>query len=364
MSAEIRKIKGPEKKVLVAMSGGVDSSVAAYLLKEEGCTLAGVTMCLGIKDTGEGKAKCCGGDAIDDARRACDRIGIPHYVMDFADAMEERVIAKFVAEYEQGRTPNPCIDCNEYLKFGLLLDRARALGFDYLATGHYAVVERDENGVRMKKAKDRKKDQTYFLYSIGREALASTLFPLGSLTKDEVRAVAQRAGLPTAAKPESQDICFIDRKEAADFFRRRSGSVKPGPIVNRQGRVLGVHKGVVFYTIGQRGGLGIGHPTPLYVLEIDPRSNRLVVGEKDELRAAGLVAGSLKQLCESWPERARVKIRYRKKEIDCRIEKKADKLTVLFDEEQEAVTPGQSAVLYDRDTVLGGGIIEGAMNGT
>lgn len=346
------------------MSGGVDSSVAAYLLKEEGYTLAGVTMCLGIKDTGEGKAKCCGGDAVDDARRVCDRIGIQHYVMDFADAMEEKVIGKFVSEYERGRTPNPCIDCNEYLKFGLLLDRAGALGFDYLATGHYAVVERDRDGVRMKKAKDRKKDQTYFLYSIGREALESTLFPLGRLTKDEVRAVAERAGLSVARKPESQDICFVGRKEMETFFARRSAAVKPGPITNRSGRVLGRHKGIVFYTIGQRGGLGIGHPTPLYVLEIDPRSNRLIVGEKDELRAGGLIAGSLKQLCENWPERARVKIRYRKKEIDCRIRKHEGKLLVMFEEEQEAVTPGQSAVLYDGDTVLGGGIIEGAMNGT
>ena len=346
------------------MSGGVDSSVAAHLLKEEGYDLAGVTMCLGVKDSGDGKARCCGGDAVEDARKVCARIGIPHYVLDFAEAMEEKVIGKFVSEYRQGRTPNPCIDCNEYLKFGLLLDQAKALGFDYLATGHYAVIERGLDGAMLKKPKDRKKDQTYFLYSMGRSALDKVLFPLGTLAKDEVRKLAAGAGLPVASKPESQDICFVGRKEMGAFFSERIQNLKPGPITDRTGRTLGMHRGIVFYTIGQRGGLGISHPTPLYVTAIDARSNRIVVGEKGELRACGLVAGDLKKLSANWPERARVKIRYRKKEIDCRIAKHKDKLTVFFNEEQEAVTPGQSAVFYEGDTVLGGGIIEGAIDGT
>jgi tRNA-uridine 2-sulfurtransferase len=351
-------------KVLVAMSGGVDSSVAAYLLKAEGYDLTGVTMCLGIKDSGDGKARCCGGDAVEDAKKVCDRIGIPHYVLDFAEAMEEKVIGKFVSEYRRGRTPNPCIDCNEYLKFGLLLDQAKALGFDYLATGHYAVIERGPDGATLKKPKDRKKDQTYFLYGMGRSSLDAVLFPLGTLAKDEVRKIAVEAGLPVAGKPESQDICFVGRKEMESFFSERIKDLRPGPITDRTGRTLGIHRGIAFYTIGQRGGLGISHPTPLYVIEIDPRSNRIVVGEKGELRARGLITGHLKELSADWPERAQVKIRYRKKEIECRISKHENKLTVLFDEEQEAVTPGQSAVFYEGETVLGGAIIEGAIDGT
>ena len=346
------------------MSGGVDSSVAAYLLMKEGYDLTGITMCLGITDDGSGKAKCCGGDAVEDAKRVCDRIGIAHHVFDFSEAMEEKVIGKFVREYRRGRTPNPCVDCNEYLKFGLLLDKAAALGFDYLATGHYALLERDARGVCMRKPKDRKKDQTYFLYSIGRKALDAVLFPLGSLTKEEVRGIAAEARLPVAGKAESQDICFVGRKEMASFFAHRLDEVRPGPIVDRSGRVLGNHRGIVFYTIGQRGGLGISHPTPLYVIEIDPRSNRIVVGEKEALRSSGLIAGDVKRLCADWPERTRAKIRYRKKEVDCRVKVSGDRLCVYFDEEQEAVTPGQSVVFYDGDTVLGGGVIEGAIGGT
>ncbi len=350
------------KRVLVAMSGGVDSSVAAYLLKQEGYDLAGITMCLGIRDTGEGKAKCCGGDAVADAKKVCERIGIPHYTLDFAGEMDEKVIGKFVSEYRRGRTPNPCIDCNEYLKFGLLLDGAKALGFDYLATGHYAMIDRNGTGTRMKKPKDRRKDQTYFLYSIGSEALDSVLFPLGAFTKDEVRGIAEKAGLPVAHKPESQDICFVGRGEMEAFFVSRTREILPGPIVmKRDGRVLGTHRGIVYYTVGQRAGLGISHPTPLYVIEIDPRGNRLVVGGKDELRSHGLIAGRVKRLCPEWPQRARAKIRYRKREIACRIEARGGSLKVYFDEEQEAVTPGQSVVLYEGDTVLGGGVIEGAI---
>ena len=214
----------------------------------------------------------------------------------------------------------------------------------------------------MKKPKDRRKDQTYFLYSIGGEALDSVLFPLGAFTKDEVRGIAERAGLPVAHKPESQDICFVGRGEMEAFFVSRTREILPGPIVmKRDGRVLGTHRGIVYYTVGQRAGLGISHPTPLYVIDIDPRGNRLVVGGKDELRSHGLIAERVKRLCPEWPERARAKIRYRKREIACRIEARGGSLKVYFDEEQEAVTPGQSVVLYEGDTVLGGGVIEGAI---
>ncbi len=349
------------KKVLVAMSGGVDSSVAALLLKKEGYDLAGATMCLGIAEDGAGEAKCCGADAVGDARRVCDAIGIPHYVLDFAAAMEEKVIGRFIAEYRRGRTPNPCVDCNACLKFGLLLDRSRAMGFDYLATGHYALLESDSRGIHMRKPADRGKDQTYFLYPIGRTALDAVLFPLGGLMKEEVRRIAAEAGLPVAGKAESQDICFVGRGNLSTFFERHGCDIHPGEIVNRSGRVLGRHRGIVYYTIGQRGGLGISHPTPLYVLEIDAAANRIVVGNKDELRSRGLTASALICLQDGWPLRAAAKIRYRKKEVPCRLEAKGDKLLVLFDEQQEAVTPGQSVVLYDGDTVVGGGIIEGAI---
>ena len=354
-------LKKDRMKVLVAMSGGVDSSVAAVLLKEKGYDLAGVTMCLGIAEDGAGEAKCCGADAVGDARRVCDAIGIPHYVLDFAAAMEEKVIGRFIAEYRRGRTPNPCVDCNAHLKFGLLLDQARAMGFDYLATGHYALLASDSHGLQMKKPVDRRKDQTYFLYPIGRAALDAVLFPLGALTKEDVRRIAAEAGLPVAGKAESQDICFVGRKDLPSFFERRGCEAAPGEIVDRAGHVLGTHRGIVYYTIGQRGGLGISHPTPLYVLEIDAAANRIVVGGKDDLRSCGLVAASLVCLQDRWPERAAAKIRYRKREVDCRLETKDDKLLVLFDEQQEAVTPGQSVVIYEGDTVVGGGIIQGAI---
>jgi tRNA-specific 2-thiouridylase len=346
------------------MSGGVDSSVAALLLKEKGYDVTGLTMCLGIRDAGDGRARCCGGDAVDDARKTCEQLGIAHYVFDYAAEMEDKVIGRFVSEYLRGRTPNPCIDCNEYLKFGSLLEKTRVLGFDYMATGHYALIDRSGGEALMKKPRDRRKDQTYFLYSIGMSALNSVLFPLGALTKEEVRQIARKADLHVAEKPESQDICFVNRKELEAFFLQRGREIKSGPITDRSGKVVGTHKGIVYFTIGQRGGLGLSNPRPLYVVGIDPPRNRIIVGEKEDLRSRGLVAGQLKRLRANWPERARVKIRYRKKEIECRLEEAEGKLRVSFEEEQEAVTPGQSVVLYEDDSVLGGGIIEGAWNGT
>ncbi len=345
------------KKVLVAMSGGVDSSVAALLLKNEGYDVSGVTMCLGIASEGD-SAKCCGADAIDDAKRVCDRLKIPHYVFDYAKELEDKVIARFISEYEKGRTPNPCVECNRYLKFGSLLEKAMALGFDFLATGHYAAIEKNGDTYFLKRPKDKKKDQTYFLYSTPYEKLKNILFPLAPLTKEEVREIAKKASLPVAEKQESQDICFVTQKNYQEFISDRVQEIKPGNILDMKGNILGKHRGIIFYTIGQRGGLGISHKTPLYVVSIDPGKNRIVAGEKKDLMAKGLVAVDINLLARPWPDQVHAKIRYRKKEAACEVTFENDKIRVLFAEEQEAITPGQAVVFYDNDNVLGGGVID------
>jgi tRNA-specific 2-thiouridylase len=314
-------------------------------------------MCLGIA-TEEDGARCCGATAIDDAKRVCDRLKIPHFVFDYAGELEDKVIAKFISEYNKGRTPNPCVECNRYLKFGSLLDKAKVLGFDFLATGHYAAIERNEDGYCLKRAKDREKDQTYFLYSMPYAGLENILFPLSALTKDEVREIAKKSFLSVAEKQESQDICFVTQKNYQQFLVERGQKFKSGPIVDMQGRIMGRHRGIIFHTIGQRGGLGISHPTPLYVVSIDPDKNRIVVGEKKDLMAKGLVAGDINMLAKSWPRQVYGKIRYRKKEALCEVTAENDRLKVIFAEEQEAITPGQSVVFYENDRVLGGGTIE------
>jgi tRNA (5-methylaminomethyl-2-thiouridylate)-methyltransferase len=346
-----------KKKVMVAISGGVDSSVAALLLKEAGYDVTGVTMCLGIKEEGEG-TRCCGRDAIDDARHVCDQLEVPHFVFDYADLLEEKVIAKFTAEYLQGRTPNPCIDCNRYLKFGSLLAKAKIMGFDYLATGHYARIEKTDEKWRLLKPKDKIKDQTYFLYPIDAKDLGQILFPLGNLIKDEVRSLARKANLPVAQKAESQDICFVTRGDYRQFIEERTGAMKQGDIIDMEGKILGRHRGLIYYTIGQRSGLGISAKEPLYVVNIDARKNRVITGSKSDLQSIGLIAGDLNLLTGQLPAEALAKIRYRKKPARCRIEKEGSKLRVNFAETQEAITPGQAVVFYDGDEVLGGGVIE------
>ncbi len=351
-------------RVLVAMSGGVDSSVAALLLKKAGYDVTGVTMCLGVSESADStRASCCGPDAVQDAKRVAERLSIPHYVLDFSAELEANVVGRFVNEYRSGRTPNPCVDCNRYLKFDTLLSRAVALGFDALATGHYARIEERDGSFLLMKARDRKKDQTYFLAGVKRAALSQILFPLAFLTKDEVRKIAADANLPVAEKPESQDICFVPDGDYAAFIEKRAGAAAPGPVVGTDGRVLGAHRGVSHYTVGQRGGLGITAPKPLYVIRIDAEKNTIVVGEKESLKARGLICSDLNLLVDEVPRRLTVRIRYTKKEAHARVmTDNKSTTTVVFDEPQEAITPGQAVVFYRDDIVLGGGMIKCALD--
>jgi len=343
-------------KVVIAISGGVDSSVAALLLKQQGHEVAGITMRLG-EAAGAGATKCCGLREIEDARRVCNLLDIPHDIIDFSADLEERVVKPFIEEYERGRTPNPCVACNRDIKFGTLLDRITTLGFNYIATGHYAKIERREGKSFLKRSIETRKDQTYFLHAIRREALARIRFPLADLTKEEVRQIARNNGLPVSDKEESQDICFIPDQGYGEFLRGRSIDVKPGEFVDGKGNILGEHRGYALYTTGQRARLGGWSGDPLYVLGVDARKNRVVVGGKADLMAPGLVADRVNLLVDDLPARAVAKIRYAHRGAPCTVALDGDLLRVVFDEPQEAITPGQSVVLYDSDIVLGGGVI-------
>lgn len=345
------------RKVLVAMSGGVDSSVAAFLLKNGGYDVTGVTMCLGVKADDE-KVRCCGPQAVEDAKRVCHRLGISHYVMDFSKDLNEKVISKFVSEYLNGRTPNPCVDCNRFLKFEILLKKALGMEFELLATGHYAKIEEDNSRFILKKARDRIKDQSYFLYPIRKEMLKFILFPLAELTKEKVREIAKGNDLPIANKPQSQDICFITNGDYRKFILQKMGAIRPGDIIDVDGNIRGMHKGISHYTVGQRKGMGISNRYPLYVLSKDMEKNQLKIGPKKSLQAAGLIASDLNLLVDSLPQEAFAKIRYAHREAKCEIFCQDKRFKVLFKEKQEAVTPGQSIVFYDNDIVLGGGTIK------
>uniref|UniRef100_A0A7V4DG26 tRNA-specific 2-thiouridylase MnmA n=1 Tax=Candidatus Caldatribacterium californiense TaxID=1454726 RepID=A0A7V4DG26_9BACT len=341
-----------KQRVLVAMSGGVDSSVACLLLKEAGFEVIGVTMCLG-------EGRCCGARAVEDARAVCHMLGVPHFVLDFSREMENIIIANFIAEYRRGRTPNPCVLCNRHLKFGRLLEHARVLGCDFLATGHYALLEKKDGRYVIRRPKDRKKDQTYFLAAVSKEALPFLLFPLGRYTKEEVREIARKATLPVAEKPQSQDLCFIPGGNYREFLLRHLGEERPGNIVTRDGKVLGQHRGIFHYTIGQRRGLGIRAPYPLYVIAINPERNEIVVGRREELLSSGLVVKSFNWLVDEPPKKALVQVRYQQKAQPCSVEAgEHGAVTVVFEQPLEMVTPGQVAVLYDGDVLLGGGPIE------
>lgn len=348
-------------RIAVAVSGGVDSSVAALLLKDQGHEVVGITMCLGVAAEEGGRTKCCGPQEIEDARRVCAILDIPHYTMDFSGDLEEGVVKPFVEEYRSGRTPNPCVACNRFIKFGTLLGKATAMGFDCLATGHYAGIERRDGKPLLMRSAEARKDQTYFLHAMRRETLERVRFPLAALTKEQVRRLAREKGLPVSDKQESQDICFIPREGYGVFLRSRGIEMKPGEFVDRRGTLVGGHGGSARYTLGQRARLGGRTGDPLYVLDIDAKNNRVVVGDKADLLAPGLVADRVNLLADELPERAVAKIRYAHRGAACRVNLDGGMLRVVFDEPQEAITPGQSVVLYDGDIVLGGGIIQEAL---
>jgi tRNA-specific 2-thiouridylase len=349
------------EKVLVAMSGGVDSSVAALLLKEQGCAPIGVFMRSGvtIREDAEGSPRCCSVQDAEDARRVAGELGIPFYVLNFARDFE-RLIGRFCEEYGRGRTPNPCILCNRDLKFGRLFEYADLVGAAWLATGHYARVEWEAGRWRLKRGLDRAKDQSYVLFPIGPERLERVRLPLGELTKPEVRALARRAGLPVRDKPESQDICFVTGSIGDLIRARRPDLVRPGPILDTAGRELGRHEGVVNFTIGQRKGLGIASAQPRYVAEIRAADAAVVIGPREALASKGLVAEEMvwHDPPPAEPVRAEVQIRYRHAAAPAWLTRlEGGRADARFDEPQHAVTPGQAAVFYRDDRVLGGGWI-------
>ena len=355
-----------KKKVVVGMSGGVDSSVAAYLLKEQGYDVIGVTMQIWQEEdefVQEENGGCCGLSAVDDARRVAQMIGIPHYVMNFRKDFKDKVIDYFCEEYLNARTPNPCIACNRYVKWESLLKRCLDIGADYIATGHYSQITKLDNGrYALKCSKTQKKDQTYALYNLTQNQLSKTLMPIGAYTKDEVRQIAEEIGLLVANKPDSQDICFVPDGDYAAFIRRHTGKADaPGDFVDESGRILGRHKGIAHYTIGQRKGLGVPSNQPLYVKAIDPKSNQVILSGNDALFSRQLTGGNFNWIAWEAPPRqfrCSAKIRYRQTEQPCEVTVEEDgSVQVLFDRPQRAITPGQAVVLYDGDTVLGGGTI-------
>lgn len=355
------------KKAIVAMSGGVDSSIAAFLMKERGYECIGVTMKLyHNEDIGQPQGHtCCSLEDVEDARSVAYSIGIPYYVFNFSDKFREKVMDRFVYAYENGATPNPCIDCNRFLKFDKLYLRAKELSCDYVATGHYARIEKDETTGRylLKKAADRAKDQSYVLYSMTQEQLAHTLFPLGEYQKAQVREMAARQGFLNAKKHDSQDICFVPNGRYAEFIEGYTVRQYPqGDFLDERGNIIGRHSGIIRYTIGQRKGLGVSAAAPLYVTKIDPENNTVTLGRSEALYSRSLIAADLNMIAVDKierPLRVKAKIRYRQSEQWATVmQTDKDKAEVLFDEPQRAVTKGQAVVFYDGDIVVGGGTIQ------
>jgi tRNA-specific 2-thiouridylase len=357
------------ERVLIAMSGGVDSSVAAYLTQQAGYDCAGATMRLFDNELigVEWESGCCSLADVEDARAVCASLGMPHYAFNFADSFAEQVIDRFVAAYERGTTPNPCIDCNRFLKFERLLDRARQIGCEYVATGHYARREYDERCGRylLKRGVDRTKDQSYVLYAMTQDQLAHTLLPLGELTKERARQIAREQNFPTAEKRESQDICFVPGGGYGAFIRRYTGrAYTSGAVIGTDGTQIGTHGGIVDFTVGQRKGIGIAAAHPLYVKAIDARANTVTVGTERELYSRRAVVHDINLIAYTHLDRpltATAKHRYRSAEKPVTVTQlDAGTLEVVFDEPQKAITNGQALVIYKDDTVVGGGTIVSA----
>ena len=351
-------------RALIAMSGGVDSAVAALLTQEMGYDCAGCTMKLyESEDAALPRDRgCCSVNDVEDARSVAFRLHMPYYVFNFTEDFREKVIARFIEAYENGQTPNPCIDCNRYLKFERLYERGRVLGYDRIVTGHYARIEEKDGKYLLKKAVDASKDQSYVLYALTQDQLAHTLFPLGNMTKPETRALAREHGFINAEKPDSQDICFVPDGDYARVIEAHTGNASlPGDYVDEEGHVLGQHKGIIRYTVGQHKGLGYPFPEPMYVLKIDAEKNQVVLGPSESLFKTDAYVPSFHWISEEAPQeafRASAKLRYRQKEQPCIVTPLPDGGVKLhFDEPQRAITPGQAAVVYDGDVVLGGGAL-------
>ncbi|MFH0796140.1 MAG: tRNA 2-thiouridine(34) synthase MnmA [Candidatus Omnitrophota bacterium] len=350
-----------KKRVAVLMSGGVDSSVAACLLKEAGYEVIGFTLQLWPASKEKEIGGCCGLSAINDAKAVAKILGIPHYVLNFRKIFEKEVIEYFCQTYLSGQTPNPCVMCNRRIKFLHFRQKAQEISADYIATGHYARIVKYKRSYLLKKGTDPKRDQSYFLYHLTQKQMAYTLFPLGALTKEETRKKARSCGFPNAEKEGSQEICFIPDNDYGRFIRMRiPRAEEPGSIFNQQGKLLGKHKGIAFYTVGQREGLGISFPKPLYVLRIDPDRNRLIVGEKKDVYRKELFATDINWIAEKPSKQITVKarIRYRNPETRATIIPLDENVQVTLAKPQFAITPGQSVVFYQGETVLGGGIIQ------
>ncbi|MDD5687154.1 MAG: tRNA 2-thiouridine(34) synthase MnmA [Elusimicrobia bacterium] len=356
-----------KKKVLMLMSGGVDSSLAAYILKKEGYEVIGCTMRLFLCKNNTSGKQCCSPDDINVARLTAQQLGIKHYVIDKTDIFNKHVIDNFISEYFKGRTPNPCIVCNLKIKFDFMLRFAKGLGCDFLATGHYAKIEKTNAGYLLKKGIDNMKDQSYFLYGLTQKNLPHILFPLGDYKKTEIRKMAKELNLKVADKKESQEICFVEGADYRGFLKTQinADKIKTGNFIDTSGKILGIHKGLPFYTIGQRHGLGLSVGYPIFVTKIDTVKNEITVGKKEDLLGKEFSLEDVSWTThkpKKFPIAAKVRIRYKNKESKAKIFLDGRDVNVEFSLPQMSITPGQSAVFYKKDMVLGGGLIKKVSN--